>query len=199
MDNTLIGTVSTLYPLKVQLVPEDTELPVVATSSLVGIKLGSRILIQKFGKLLIGVSVIVEDTFARCMLQKSASQSISSGSLTKVTFSSADVKYDPMSMFNDANDSIVIPSNGWYDVTLGGRYATSSSNGRIFYIYNNGGTITGITSGQDGAGRWGGLFTVKLELVEDDYLQFYTYQSSGGSLSLGGSSPSNTFFSVIKI
>lgn len=199
MDNTLIGTVSTLYPLKVQLVPEDTELPVVATSSLAGIKLGSRILIQKFGKLLIGTSVISDDVFTRCMLQKDAVQSIPNGAVTKVTFSSSDVQYDPMSMFNDANDSIVIQYAGWYDITLGSRYLSDSSNGRLFYVYNNGAAVTGITSGEDGAGRWGGLFTVKLELAVDDYLQFYAYQASGSSLNLGGSSPLNTFFSVIKI
>lgn len=57
-DNILIGTVSSLSPLKVQLVPNDTELPVVPTSALLGIDIGSRIVLERFSKLFIGIAVI---------------------------------------------------------------------------------------------------------------------------------------------
>jgi hypothetical protein len=198
-DEVLIGTVSTLYPLKVQLVPNDTELPVIATSSLSGIKVGSRILIQKFGKLLIGISVISNDVFTRCMLKKTDVQSIPNSTQTKITFSSGDVEYDPLGMFDDGNDTIVVPTAGWYEVVLGGRFATSTSNGRLMYLYVNGSQYTGYICGQDGSGRWGGSLTVRLELNADDYLYFNMYQNSGGSINFGGSAPYMTLFSVIKI
>lgn len=57
-DNILIGTVSSLSPLKTQLVPGDTELPVIPTSALLGINIGSRIVLERFGKLFIGIAVI---------------------------------------------------------------------------------------------------------------------------------------------
>lgn len=197
------GIVTSLSPLQVKLIPSDDAIDAICLANNYGIQIGNKVFIIKYGRqiLILGVVVdnVVNDKYIRCMIRKDSAQSIPSASTTKLTFSSSDVEYDPMEMFDDANDSIVIPSDGWYEITCGGRYVTSSTNGRLLYVYHNGDQLTGRGSGHDGGGRWGGLFSVNVELSTDDYLQMYTYQSSGGALNFGGSNPYNTFFSVIKI
>jgi hypothetical protein len=54
----LTGTVSTLSPLKIRLYPGDNEINVVATSNLINVKVGSRLLLIKFQNQFIALSVI---------------------------------------------------------------------------------------------------------------------------------------------
>lgn len=55
---TWIGTVSTLDPLTVTLLPSDTAIPVVSTTNLLGLRIGSRVLLQKFQNQLIATNVL---------------------------------------------------------------------------------------------------------------------------------------------
>src|SRR4030042_3463940 len=57
-QKTLIGTVETVSPLTVTLIPDDTPLPAICTAGLLGLKIGSRVVLQKFGNQFIAIAII---------------------------------------------------------------------------------------------------------------------------------------------
>lgn len=59
----LTGTVYTVSPLTVKIIPTDTAIPVVSTTNLTNLKVGSRLLLLRFGDQLIGMAVIGQAQF----------------------------------------------------------------------------------------------------------------------------------------
>jgi len=54
----LIGTVTQVNPLFVTLVPDDTPIPVISTAGLIGLKIGSRVLLNKLFNKYIAIAII---------------------------------------------------------------------------------------------------------------------------------------------
>lgn len=53
-----LATVTNLSPLEVELIPNDTAIPVVSTTGLIGLKVGSRVLLKKTSNQFIAIAVI---------------------------------------------------------------------------------------------------------------------------------------------
>lgn len=197
-----IGTVSSLNPLKVQLVAGDTEIPVVPTSGMCGIVVGDKLVLEPFGdengdSNFIAMNKLGNDALSKCILIKPAAQSIPNSTVTKVEFSSSHVDYDPLGLFDDSNDRIDIPSDGIYHIAAGGRFASNATGERAFYIRVNGSYVTSVRVGA--GGNTGECTVVNLNLSKDDYVDFSVYQSSGGALNFGGADAETVTFSVIKV
>lgn len=135
----------------------------------------------------------------KCSLIKNSAQTISSSSTTKVTFSSANVDYDPLDMFNDANDRIIVPSAGMYEISMCSRWETNTGDSdRIIYVYVNGTAIVSNVMNTGSAGRASNTITLKKYLYFNDYIEMYAWQDSGGDLDIGGTGFYNLYFSVEK-
>lgn len=82
-QNTLIGTVDSLSPFKVTLIPGDTAIPVVYTTNLNGVCVGSRIVLQKFLNQFIGIAVLGNPT--NKYYGKSGNQEITGTTMENIT------------------------------------------------------------------------------------------------------------------
>lgn len=200
LKNFYTGIVVTLYPFTFKLVASDSAVPAILTSSLVGLAVGKKVLLTRIENQFVVLSVIGNDYLEKCFIEKHSSQSIPTATETIITFSSSDIVFDPMNMFDDSNDRIVIPEAGLYKLTCGGRFADDVSNGRLIYILINGNGYSNFIAGQDGGGRFGGTVTMNYSLSVDDYIQMRVYQTSGGNLNFGDNdSRRYTYLQVEKI
>jgi hypothetical protein len=178
------GIVYDLDPLQVSIYPADNPINCKSTTNLIGLKVGSNVILMKIGNQFIITNVIGTPLgLYSCILTKDT-QSISDGSLTAISFTSEE--YDPMVMHDNStnNSRITILKAGRYNINISGRFADSSTSGRILYLYKNNVAYNGYTAGHDGEGRFGGSYNVILNLSVNDYLEFFAYQHSGGSLDL---------------
>ena len=87
----ITGTVLTLKPATVELIPSDTALPIVYTNGLKGMKVGSRLLLTKYQNRFIALAVIdspnvIQDAIE---LTRGSTQTVTNTTETKVLFSSA--------------------------------------------------------------------------------------------------------------
>ena len=180
------GIVSALSPLSVKIYPLDGAILCKATTNLLGLNVGSNVILLKIGNQFIITHVIGEVNFNYCILGKTTAQSIPSDSMTPVTYGTGTTVYDPLGMHSETtnNSRITIKKAGYYNITLVGRFTDGASGGRIFYLYKNGNTHSGFSAGIDAHGRFGGSFNTVLNLAVNDYLQFVVYQTSSGSLDL---------------
>lgn len=181
--------VSSLDPLQVKIYPGDSAINCKSTTGLVGLNVGSNVILIKISNQFIIINVIGDVNFNYCILGNNSSQSISNATLTGVEYSTGTTVYDPKSMHSETtnNTRITILKAGYYNITLVGRFADSSTAGRIFYLYKNGSFNSGLLSGHDGNGRYGGSFNTVLNLAVNDYLEFFVLQESGGNLNLTSS------------
>jgi len=69
-NNTLIASVVTVSPLTVELIPGDNPIPVIATSNLSGLKAGSRVVLQRYGKQFIATNVIAGFIYAPIIVKQ---------------------------------------------------------------------------------------------------------------------------------
>lgn len=136
----------------------------------------------------------------KCSMIKDSAQTIPTGNpATKITFGSGDVDYDPLNMFNDANDRIIVPSAGLYEIIMTGRWENEAGdNDRIFYAYINGDEECSVVSNVGSSGRAGNCLTIKKYLYVNDYIEMFVYQDSGGNVDIGGSGFYKLYFSVEK-
>lgn len=124
-----------------------------------------------------------------------SNQSISNASLTKVNVDS--VSFDSNGTYDTANKKYVAPLPGTYDVSLVWQFAANSTGQRVGYIYKNGSVYAQMNgSGNSSAGA--AVVNSLISMVTGDYLEFYAFQDSGGSLTLNGSS-SNSFVSIKRL
>lgn len=204
-----LATVSSLNPLQVKLYPGDDAINVKSSSSAIGMQVGSNVLMIKYLSKFIIISVIGNLNQNFCILAKTTNQSISNNTLTKVNFGSGTTISDEFDMHDEItnNTRVTILKDGFYNITISGRFDDSSTSGRIFYLYKNNAAVEGFLAGHDGNGRFGGSYSITLYLEEDDYLEFVVLQASGGALNLessrisispmlGGTNGNN--FSLIK-
>lgn len=145
----------------------------------------------------LGVNQDANET--KCSLIRDSAQTISTSTTTKVTFGSGNVDYDPLDMFNDSNNRIIVPSAGLYEISICSRWETNSGDSdRIIYLYVNGTAIVSNVMNTGSAGRAGNTITLKKYLYVNDYVEFYCWQDSGGDLDIGGTGYSKVYFSVEK-
>jgi len=96
-NNILIGTVSSLTPFKVTLFPGDTAIPAVQTTNLLGVQVGSRVLLQLFLNQYIAVAVIGTPSVTNMVL-KTSSETVNNSTVLQ----------------NDDQLAVTIPADGYY-------------------------------------------------------------------------------------
>lgn len=198
----LTGTVVTTYPLTVKIIPSDSAINAVCTNNLNGLVVGSRVILQKFQNQFIAIAVIGNHSLTKCILSKTATQSIPTATYTKITFGTGEEDYDPLGMHDIStnNTRITVPTEGVYNIVISGRFANSSSgSARLGYIYVNNSQINSVSSIFDSVGRSAFTSSLNLYLSANDYVEFVVYQASGSNLDIGGSASLQTHFSVIKV
>ena len=130
---------------------------------------------------------------------KTSNQSIGNASDTKVTFDSE--TFDTASAF--ASDKFTVPAGegGKYFIYCNVAFAADSGGNRINYLYKDGASMFRISSfgGSAGSNTFASSGLI-VSLSAAEYLEIYTYQSSGGSINaLGTSSSPYTFFGGFKL
>ena len=181
-SNILIGTVVSLSPLTVTLLPEDTAIPVVPTTNLFGITINSRIVLQRFGTQFIGIGVIGSPKIDCIEIRKTTEQAITTTTATKIEFDAEHYKSGSNLTFDsygvkigagiskvlvfaqvwahcnsvDAYSSIYIYKNSTvYNFSIWPRRTTNSGS---YYISDSWRTVSGIQT---------------LSVEEDDYIYAY--------------------------
>lgn len=104
-DTYFTGTVSSLNPLKVKLYPGDDEIPVVATSNLLGIQTGSRLVLIKFQNQLIAIALIQNNSYPI-------------GTTKCIVKANSDVRNNTTTLNNDSELTLTLPKNGEYQIDL---------------------------------------------------------------------------------
>jgi hypothetical protein len=191
------GVVFTLNPLTVKFFDDDTAISVVHTSNLFGIVVGSKLIMAKIDNQFFAIGIVGNDSLCKCALLKDDTQSIPDSTSTKITFVSDDVKYDPLEMFNDANNRIIIPQNGLYEISANGRWENSGTGDRIIYIDVNGSNLASVVYSPNS--RAGDSLSIKTTLETNDYVEISVWQNSTGALDFGGATYYRVGFSVEKI
>ena len=136
-----------------------------------------------------------------CSYNNTNGQSISSGSITKVT--NWTLENDVNGIFNATTGVATIPSTGQYRIFF--QCAASSSSGTEFfvYIYRNGSVLrqSGIHSpGGYGDASW--PISVSLDgynLSSGDTIDFRYYQNSGLSVNLYSTDTTQVYMSIVKV
>jgi hypothetical protein len=184
-DNKIFtGIILSLNPLQVLIYPADEPINCKGTTGLVGLKIGSNVIILKIGSQFIITHVIgTPNDLYSCLLRRN-SKSIPHATLTSIDFGSGSTLHDPMTMHIEDESKITIKKAGYYNVLVSGRFNDSSTAGRILYLYKNGVAYSGLSASHDGSGRFGGSFNSTLQLTVNDYLDFIGYQESGSTLGL---------------
>lgn len=196
------GTVSSTNPLEVKFYPGDDAISVIATSGALGLNVGSNVLMVKYLSKFIVVGVLGNLNQGCCILKRNTAQTIPTATFTAIQFGSGTTQLDPLDMHDETtnNTRITIPADGIYNINISGRFdASTDGNARIIYIYVNGGQQNAVAGEFDSSGRWGGNASLNLELNEDDYVEFYVYQATGGDLDIGGTGYEQLHFSVIPM
>jgi len=123
-----------------------------------------------------------------CMLYKSTAQSISSGSVTPVTFGSGTEIYDYLNQHSTTTNTerITVLKAGIYQVNAYISFADSTSGGtRGVLLYKNGSTTNyEVFVQQDGTGRGRTDLTANIQLSSGDYIDIRVLQDTGGNLNL---------------
>lgn len=122
---------------------------------------------------------------------RNASQTIPNNTWTKVTWASTP-SFDKNGMWDSANNRLLIKQSGEFNIKASLLYLANATGGRHIAIYKNGVSISenrsGIASGTVGQSV---SHSDILQLIAGDYLEIYTFQSSGGNLDIGSSSSEN--------
>lgn len=193
----ITGNISSLSPLQVKLTPSDDAINVKSLTNLFGASIGSNVLMIKFLNKFIIIGILGTIIKPKCSLIKASSQTISSSSTTKITFSSGDVDYDPTSMFDDANDRIIVPKTGLYEISMSSRWVNGGgSSDRAIYANVNGTNIYADMRSVGTSGRAGNSLSIKKYLTANDYVEMQAWQDSGGNRDIGGTGFYNLYFSV---
>ena len=104
----LIGTVYSLDPFKVTLVPSDTPIPVVASSGLYGVAVGSRVVLQRFLNQFIAIDILGSPKIDAIEIGLTSDQSITTTDYTVIAFDTETIKIGNNLTFESANKCIYI-------------------------------------------------------------------------------------------
>lgn len=128
--------------------------------------------------------------------QKNATQSLTSGVATKVTFQT--INSDDQGLWDSVNNRVVIKSAGYYTTNGSLEYATNGTGYRASFLYKNGAAIR-----YNQINAQGGSFVTVVPLSSDpiymnvgDYFELFGVQT-GGTLNINNSG--STFFGVSKV
>ena len=153
----------------------------VSTISPLGTDATKTITIGSAGDTAAGVFTNTPSFFAKL----SSSQSISSGSFTKITFDTEE--WDTGGGFDTSNNRFVVPANqaGKYVITAG-IYIDGLDDGEYdeLFIYKNGSSINwGRQNSNSPRTDAHGAFTTTatLNLAVSDYVEIYVYQNEGAA------------------
>jgi hypothetical protein len=192
------GTVYSLDPLQIKFIPSDD--PINVRSLIVNdLKIDSNVLMIKYLNKFVIIGVIGSGIQAKCSLIKDSAQTIATSTTTKITFSTGDVDYDPSSMFDDANDRIIVPVDGLYEISMSSRWVSGGgSSDRAMYADVNGTSIYADMRSIGSSGRAGNSVSIKKYLNANDYVEMQVWQDSGGNRQIGGTGFYKLYFSVEK-
>jgi hypothetical protein len=145
--------------------------------------------------------------FVGCSVFMSADVSLSNASLAAINFDSE--YYDTNSMHDNVtnNSRITIPSGqgGKYLLTANIVYQNNATGVRYFFARINGGNNFFSGNNPAYAGTISSGFptyvcnSFVLDLAANDYVELFSFQSSGGSLNLIGGDKGETFFQISKL
>lgn len=193
----ITGNISSLSPLQVKLTPSDNAINVKSLTNLFGASIGSNVLMIKFLNKFIIIGILGTIIKPKCSLIKDSAQTITTSTTTKITFSTGDIDYDPLNMFNDANDRIIVPKTGLYEISMSSRWVSGGgSSDRAMYADVNGTSIYADMRSIGSPGRAGNSLSIKKYLNANDYVEMQVWQDSGGNRSIGGTGFYKLFFSV---
>jgi hypothetical protein len=113
--------------------------------------------------------------------------SVSNNSATDIPFDTESHDTDNMVDIAGNPTRITIQTDGEYDVTFWGYYASNATGKRWAAIYQGGSVLIAVDSGNAVNGTIHGLnLSVRLDLVAGNYLTIKTFQDSGGGLNVAG-------------
>lgn len=127
-------------------------------------------------------------TFVGCQLRKSADQSISNNTDTATTFDQEDIDTDGFHSTATNTSRITIPAgkSGKYLVTMQTRFEANATGRRLGKLYKNGSIDSTFQFEtppmSSGATTMGNSFF--MNLVATDYIEIFSFQTSGGSLNI---------------
>lgn len=124
---------------------------------------------------------------------KSATQTISTASVTKVNWSAA--TKDNLSGFDDTNDRYVVPKTGRYFVSTNLGYANASSETFIVSVYVNGSPVRAVAF--NGA-TTSVPIAEEFDLVKGDYIEIFSDSAADTSYDVSATSTGATWFTVTE-
>ena len=128
---------------------------------------------------------------------KSSSQSVSSGSWTKITFDNTE--WDENSEWDTTNSKFVVPEDGYYLISTS--LGISNPTAGYMYdiaIYKNGGEVRGCAIHSNSTTNITPQITDVLKLSKDDYIEVYLYHNTGSSVNVQ-SNTYNTWITIKKV
>jgi hypothetical protein len=132
-------------------------------------------------------------------LTKSASQSISNGTYTAVSWDGEGWDTDTFHDNSTNNSRVTIPTgkNGKYLVTVNINYAASGVGSiRLVNIYKNGVGTGDQNFATNPTFNSGAVLSKVFDLVATDYIQAFVYQDSGGALNVNATATFGTSMQV---
>jgi hypothetical protein len=131
-------------------------------------------------------------TFVGCDLRKTANQTISNNSVTKITFDSEN--YDTNGFHDNStnNTRITIPTGygGKYMFTFIASWENNSTGWRSIIFYVNGSEAENVSRLNNSGTIMVANASLCLNLNAGDYVEFAGYQNSGGTISINAGTAS---------
>jgi len=135
-------------------------------------------------------------TFAGVSVYDSSNQAVSSGVTTALTFNSEHFDTDGYHSTSTNTSRLTVPTGkaGYYLMTAQGNYSLNATGQRDLVLYKNGAYLRYSNSVAGSSSVYvGNVITVVYYLAEADYIELYTYQSSGTSLNFDKTIGGGTF------
>jgi hypothetical protein len=125
-------------------------------------------------------------TFSGVYCRNSASQSIANNTYTAITLDTEiyDVGGYHSNVTNNTRFTIPSGKAGYYQIAFGGYYPLNATGARNIVLYKNGSSFMAATIPGNSSVYSTLNISVFSYLDVGDYLEFYTVQSSGGSISI---------------
>ena len=180
----ITGNISSLSPLQVKLYHDDTAIECKATTGLYGLKVGSNVVLMKFGNQFLITNVIgtqVNTYMDSIMINRSSTQTVTTANATKVQFDNQKVIVGSRLSFDSGNygvkigagvKTVEVDSSLWVE-RKDGSYSRT-------YIYKNGDYYSdSIMSQLTGLQRWVTMINKAIiNVVENDLIYAYVLFSS---------------------
>lgn len=120
-----------------------------------------------------------------CRAYRTTNQSITTATLTAVSCDSEDYDTDNYHESATHPSRLTVPKTGLYQVGCSIVWDSSTTGSRAVYVVKNGTTSTRLAGSDRNATASGAQsLSCTLSLTVSDYVEFYVYQDSGGSVNL---------------